>query len=164
MKWDLSVLYQGFDDPAIEKDFAKVKELNEQMKNLLENPGSVRETLEKYESMSEQRDMLGGKLGEFASLTMSTDATSEPAMLLMDRLMKFSVEESLVGSKFSRYVKNLTDEEFDQAIESSEELKKVEYALRHYARAAAEHLPARLVIRMIRVFEISHSCPPPFNI
>lgn len=141
MKWDLSVLYQGFDDPAIEKDFAKVVELNEQMKALLMQPLTARETLEKFESMSEESGMLGGKLGEFASLTMATDATNEPAMLLMDRLMKQSVEESLVGSAFSRYVKGLTDEEFEKAIAESDVLQKVAYSLRR-SRAAAEHLPA----------------------
>ncbi len=141
MKWDLSVLYQGFDDPAIETDFARVIALGEEMKTLLDAPGGVRETLEKYQRMNEESDLLGGKLGEFASLTMATDATNEPAMLLMDRLMKQSVEDSLVSSAFSRYVKSLGEEEFEQAIESSEELKKVAYALR-YARAAAEHLPA----------------------
>ena len=141
MKWDLSVLYQGFDDPAIEKDFEKVIALGAEMKALLSAPAGAKETLEKYHRMSEEGDLLGGKLGEFASLTLATDATNEPAMLLMDRLMKQSVEESLVFSAFSRYVKSLSDEEFDAAIESSEELKAVAYALRH-AREAAEHLPA----------------------
>jgi len=141
MKWDLSVLYQGFDDPVIEKDFAKAIELNAQMKALLDNPKDARETLEAFARMQEERDMLGGKLGEFASLTLATEATNEPAMLLMDRLMKESVEQSLVGSAFSRYVKNLTDEEFEKAIANSKMLTEVAYALR-YSREAAEHLPA----------------------
>lgn len=141
MKWDLSVLYQDFDDPAIEKDFAKAIELNDQMKALLENPGSAKETLEQYNRMSEERDMLGSKLGEFASLTLATEATNEQAMLLMDRLMKASVDQSLVGSAFSRYLKNLTNEEFEQAIAGSKMLTEIAYALR-YAREGAEHLPA----------------------
>ena len=141
MKWDLSVLYQGFDDPAIEKDFAKAIALNEQMKALLENPVNAKDTLEQYACMSEERDMLGSKLGEFASLTLATDATNELAMLLMDRLMKASVDQSLVGSAFSRYLKNLTGEEFEQAITGSEMLTEIAYALR-YAREGAEHLPA----------------------
>ena len=53
MKWDLSVLYQGFDDPAIEKDFEKAIELNHQMKALLDNPGTVCETLEAFTRMKE---------------------------------------------------------------------------------------------------------------
>lgn len=141
MKWDLSVLYQDFDDPQIEKDFAKVVKLNEQMKNLLDTPADAREMLAAFERMSEESGQLGGKLGEFAALTLATEATNEQAMLLMDRLMKQSVEESLVGSKYSRYLKNLSDEEFEAAIAGSEELRQVAYALRH-TRAAAEHLPA----------------------
>ena len=141
MKWDLSVLYQGFDDPAIETDFEKTIALNDQMKALLDNPGTVCETLEAFTRMKEERDMRGSKLGEFASLTMATDATNEPAMLLMDRLMQASVEESLVSSKFSRYVKSLSDEAFEKAIKSSDMLTEIQYALR-YAREAAEHLPA----------------------
>ena len=141
MKWDLSVLYQGFDDPAIETDFARAVELNGCMKELLSHPGSARETLEQFGRMSEERDLLGGKLGEFASLTLATDATNEQAMLLMDRLMKASVEESLVGSAFSRYVKSLDESEFENAIAQSEALQAVAYSLR-YSREAAEHLPA----------------------
>ena len=141
MKWDLSVLYNGFDDPAIEADFAKVIELNEQKKALLENAADVQKTLEAYMCMEEESSLYGYKLGEFASLTLATDATNEQAMLLMDRLMKQSVEESLVASAFSRYLKNLSNEAFEAAIAGSEQLQTVAYSLRH-DREAAEHLPA----------------------
>lgn len=141
MKWDLSVLYSGFDDPQIEKDFDAVVALGQKKKALLDAPAGARETLEQYVRMDEESSLLSGKLGEFASLTMATDATNEAAMLLMDRLMKQSVEESLVNSAFSRYLKNLNDADFAAALAGSEELQKVDYALR-YAREAAEHLPA----------------------
>jgi len=141
MKWDLSVLYSGFDDPQIERDFDTVVALGQKKKALLDAPAGACETLEQYVCMDEESSLLAGKLGEFASLTMATDATNEAAMLLMDRLMKQSVEESLVNSAFSRYLKNLADEEFNAALENSEVLKGVDYALR-YAREAAEHLPA----------------------
>jgi len=141
MKWDLSVLYQSFDDPAIEKDFARTVALCGEMKALLETPGETKETLEKYAAMSQEGSLLGGKMGEFASLTLATDATNERAMQLMDRLMKQSVEESLVASAFSRYLKNLTDEAFEAAIAGSKKLQEIDYSLR-YARQAAEHLPA----------------------
>ena len=141
MKWDLSVLYQNFDDPAIEKDFARVVELTGEMKELLAHPGETKETLEKYYLLCEECELLSGKLGEFASLTTATDATNEPAMVLMDRLMQQSVEESLVDSDFSRYLKSLSDEAFENAIAASEKLQAVDYSVR-YSRVAADHNPA----------------------
>lgn len=141
MKWDLSVLYNDFDDPRIESDFSRMQELTGQMKAALEGNDSALETLTRYERLSEESRMLSEKLGEFASLTLSTDATNAEAMKLMDRLMKQSVEESLVSSAFARYLKTLGSDALEAAIQESAELKQVAYALRS-ALKAAEHLPA----------------------
>ena len=34
--WDLSVLYSDFNDPQIEKDFSSLKEICENMKNMMQ--------------------------------------------------------------------------------------------------------------------------------
>ena len=48
MNWDLSVFYKGFDDPQIERDFARCDEITAEKQAVLKQGLSVRETLEKY--------------------------------------------------------------------------------------------------------------------
>lgn len=47
MNWDLSVFYKGFDDPQIERDFARCDEITVEKQAVLKQGLSVRETLEK---------------------------------------------------------------------------------------------------------------------
>lgn len=52
MNWDLSVFYKGFDDPQIERDFARCDEITVEKQAVLKQGLSVRETLEKYMALS----------------------------------------------------------------------------------------------------------------
>ena len=54
MNWDLSVFYKGFDDPQIERDFARCDEITAEKQAVLKQGLSVRETLEKYMALSEE--------------------------------------------------------------------------------------------------------------
>lgn len=141
MNWDLSVLYSGFDDPQIEKDFAACGELIEKMKARLDVPASARETLEECERLSEELRLRAGKLGEFASLTLAVEATNEDALRMMDRCMQQDVELSMAYSQLTRYRGSLSEAEFEGAIAQSEELQNVAFHLRNMRESAA-HLPA----------------------
>ena len=79
MNWDLSVFYKGFDDPQIERDFARCDEITVEKQAVLKQGLSVRETLEKYMALSEEREQTN-KYGEYASLSLSTDANNTAAM------------------------------------------------------------------------------------
>ena len=97
--WDLSVLYRGFDDPEIEKDFARLKECCGQMKAVF--AGDPLPALENAVDIMEEIYRLSSSLGSFAGLTLAADAACEPAQQLMDRLMVFSVQISLVSSEMT---------------------------------------------------------------
>ena len=140
MNWDLSVFYKGFDDPQIERDFARCDEITVEKQAVLKQGLSVRETLEKYMALSEEREQTN-KYGEYASLSLSTDANNTAAMQLMDRTMQQDVADRMAGAAFSRYLGSLSDEAFEQAIAESEQLQAVDFSLRQ-DRAAAKHLPA----------------------
>ena len=140
MNWDLSVFYKGFDDPQIERDFARCDEITVEKQAVLKQGLSVRETLEKYMALSEEREQTN-KYGEYASLSLSTDANNTAAMQLMDRAMQQDVADRMAGAAFSRYLGGLSDEAFEQAIAESEQLQAVDFSLRQ-DRAAAKHLPA----------------------
>ncbi len=137
--WDLTVLYKDFDDPKIEADFDRLKELCAQAQAELKREDlDARAMLETCVGQQEELSRLSSALGEFASLTLSTDAHHEKAQNLMDRLEIFSVQLELLSSALTRYiggVKNL-----DALIRESEQLWKVDFYLRRCKENAA-HLP-----------------------
>ena len=135
--WDLSVLYRGFDDPEIEKDFARLKECCGQMKAVF--AGDPLPALENAVDIMEEIYRLSDSLGSFAGLTLAADAACEPAQQLMDRLMVFSVQISLVSSEMTRYIGGLQD--LESLIAGSEKLRRVDFMLRR-SREEARHLMA----------------------
>ncbi|MBO4926000.1 MAG: M3 family oligoendopeptidase [Clostridia bacterium] len=135
--WDLSVLYRGFDDPEIEKDFARLKECCGKMKAVF--AGDPLRALENAVDVMEEIYRLSDSLGSFAGLTLAADAACEPAQQLMDRLMVFSVQISLVSSEMTRYIGGIKD--LESLIAGSEKLRRVDFMLRR-SREEARHLMA----------------------
>ena len=139
-RWDLSVFYQGFDDPRIESDLAELGRLAESMRAVLESGRGTAEVLEEYADMEEKLYCAAGKLGGFASLTLATEAANADAHRLMDRVMEQSVMLSMLGSAHSRYLGALSEEALEAAIGGSEKLRAIAFYLRRQ-REAALHLP-----------------------
>ncbi len=131
--WDLSVLYRDFDDPKIEEDFAALKEISENAKNMM--TGDPKTALENMTDAFEEISRLSSSLGSFANLTLATDATHKAAQQMMDRLMVFSVQLSLLSSAFTRYVGGI--ENLEEIIAGSEKLQKVAFSLRLEQKTAA---------------------------
>ena len=139
--WDLSVFYNGFDDPRIEGDFARIDALIPQMKELLAGGGDAVTVLTQYADLDEELETLFDKLSSFASLTLATEASNASAMQLMDRVMQLSVSAELLGSAFSRYLGAMSAEALETAIASSDKLQAIAFYLRR-SRDAARHNPA----------------------
>ena len=137
--WDLTVLYKDFNDPKIEQDFNQLKALCEEAKQQMARTDlSQREMLEACVARSEEIERLISGLGEFASLTLATDANNEQAQMLMDKLEMFSVQLELLNSEFVRYIGGVDD--LEKLIAESEALQKVDFFLRRSKEQAA-HLP-----------------------
>ena len=127
--WDLTVLYKDFNDPKIEQDFNQLKALCEEAKQQMSRTDlSQREMLEACVARSEEIERLISGLGEFASLTLATDANNEQAQMLMDKLEMFSVQLELLNSEFVRYIGGVDD--LEKLIAESEALQKVDFFLR----------------------------------
>lgn len=133
--WDLSVLYKSFDDPQIEKDFAALQALCENAKCLMGEDKKA--SLEKMVDTFEEIMRLANTLSSFAGFTLATEAQNEQAQQLMDRLMVFSVQLSLLTSLFTRYIGGI--ENLEEIIQSSEKLQGVAFFLRH-EKESARHL------------------------
>ena len=119
--WDLSVLYRDFSDENIQQDFQALKTLTEETASLLH--GDAKEALEKCADAFEEISRLSGKLFNFASLVLSCDAENEEAQMLMDQLMRFSVQISLLNSAYVRFLGKI--ENLEEIIASSEKLQKI---------------------------------------
>lgn len=118
--WDLSDLYNGIKDPQIEKDLKKYK------KNALELRQKYRGKLEKLSpdefaaalKLLEKNSILGGRLGGFAYLNMSTQMKNADAMMFYQNISEkltdyakptvfFSLElNKLPESKIREWLKN----------------------------------------------------------
>ena len=85
--WDLSDLYKGLDDPQIEKDLSRYKKnalaLQKKYKGKLEKL-SAEEFLSALKLL-EKNSVLGGRLGGFAYLNMSTQMKNPEAMIFYQR-------------------------------------------------------------------------------
>ena len=137
--WDLTVLYKDFDDPKIEQDFNQLKALCETAKEQMARTDlSQREMLETCVAQSEEISRLMSGLGEFASLTLATEAQNEQAQQLMDQLEMFSVQLDLLNSDLVRFIGGVED--LEKLISESEALQKVAFYLRRSKESAA-HLP-----------------------
>ena len=134
--WDLTVLYQDFNDPHIEADFDQLKKRCEEAQGMLQ--GDPLTVLETATDNSEEIARLFSGLIEFASLTLAADANNEQAQNLMDRLEVFSVQLELLSSALVRYIGGLDD--LESLIAQSEKLQKVDFYLRKSKEDAA-HLP-----------------------
>jgi len=133
--WDLTVLYRDLDDPGIKEDFEKLKALCEKAEGLFQ--GDAKQALENACDAMEEIHRLTSSLGSYASLTLAADATNERAQQLMDQIMVFSVQLSLLSSALVRYIGQIDD--LEAIIASSEKLRKVDFFLRR-SKEEAKHL------------------------
>ena len=139
--WDLSIFYQSFDDPAIAADLQRLGALAGEMQQILAGDADAVALLEAYAEKEEELEIVAGKLGGYANLVLATDASNAPARQLMDQVMQQSVQLSLLSSAHSRYLGEMSQEAFDQAVASSEKLSAIAFYLRRQ-REDALHLPA----------------------
>ena len=87
--WNLSVIYDGFQDPAYEQDLAKLKELAAAYADCTAKLGSTAplEGLKACISLEEEITLLANKLAEYAMLRQSADARDAQAGSQIGRVM-----------------------------------------------------------------------------
>lgn len=131
--WDLSPLYRDFDDPQITLDIERLKALVEETEGCLcgDETTALEAVCDAFESISTTI----GKLYNFSSLTLATDAENSKAQMLQDQLMLFSVRISLLNSAYIRYLGHIED--LPSIIAKSEKLQSVSFSLLRDRRAAA---------------------------
>ena len=147
--WDLSVFYQGFDDPALRQDIEELPHLLEKGHRLLsqENEPSA-----KLAALIEVLEQVANRLSKtfgYCQLTLSTDAENPTAFRYLDELTTLSVDVEILQSAFARYVGTVTD--LPAMICGHEVLEKNAFILEEYAELCAHMLPPSLEKWMLRM-------------
>ncbi|MFC1959618.1 M3 family oligoendopeptidase [Chloroflexota bacterium] len=100
IKWDLSALYNGVDDPQIEKDIETTNASAETFATTYRGKLTTFDNEELYEAIHEYEQLLEGvyKIGAFAQLIWSTDTANPQYGMLMQKVMEWSaqLEQTLV--------------------------------------------------------------------
>ena len=147
--WDLSVFYQGFDDPALRSDIDAIRSAAEGMEALLSQDRPEADRLEAMvASLEDLTNRLSRAFG-YAELTLAADTENEGALRLMDELSALMVEVQLCQSRCVRHMGSVSD--LDHLMESREALRQNGFILREMARQSAHMLPAEMEKWMLRM-------------
>ena len=118
VRWDLSDLYQGLDDPALDRDVERFMELAEQFGK--RHRGNLESTL--GESLEDQAVLrqLGDKLMVYLMLRRSTDATNaEIERRIAQAQERFSRAYADHINFFEHELVEIADDEYEKALAAS---------------------------------------------
>lgn len=140
--WDLSYLYQGFDDPAFFADLARYPKEIAALRDLLNSDLAPLDKLEQLMDAQEALSALADRLFSFCGLTQAVDASNAEAMKYADMLDVIANESAMVSSAITRYIGQLPN--LEELIASSEKLQRVAFALRETAEDVKHTLPPEI--------------------
>ena len=104
-KWDLSFLYESFEDEAFLRDMAALPGAIRAQRDILEDKSlDDLARLEQLVRSGESLSALADRLGSFIFLTQAVDAENERANLYGDKLSLLMNDARLVDSDITRYV------------------------------------------------------------
>ncbi len=140
-RWDLSYLYQGFEDEAFRRDLASLTQDVEKLQALLADESvPPQDRLEQYLEGDEKLSAKVDALANFVQCTLAVDATNAAACAADDQLMTAFTSLELLSSALTRYVAGLDD--LEAMIAASPKLQSVAFALRELKDDAKHLLPS----------------------
>ena len=149
MNWDLTKLYNGFDDPAFLKDMDALRSgadaLLEDVKGMEVTVPALEATIRAYAEL----DALAIKTMSFAQLTLAADANCEPAMAAYARLLPVMNRMEEITSAFSAHLGACDD--LEDLIAASELLTAHAFLLRKARRNAAHVIDPALEPTVLRM-------------
>ena len=149
MNWDLTKLYNGFDDPAFLKDMDALRSgadaLLEDVKGMDVTVPALEATIRAYAEL----DALAIKTMSFAQLTLAADANCEPAMAAYARLLPVMNRMEEITSAFSAHLGACDD--LENLIDASELLTAHAFLLRKARRNAAHVIDPALEPTVLRM-------------
>ncbi len=152
--WDLSFLYQSFDDPKFQHDLTALPGSIDALTKLLEGDMPDVERLTKLIDAQEQLSADVSRLGSYIYLTLAADAENVAAMQYAGKLDLISNQLSLANSAVMRYVGGIAD--LDAVIASCDELKPFTFIL-HEMQQQCQHLIPEAIEPWILDMQLSGS-------
>lgn len=147
--WDLSLLYGGFDDPALRADLDAILPAVRDFDALLAGSLPDAEKLDAAVQASERLYTLLERVTLFVSLTLEADNTHAQAMRCMDELSRKMVDVNMAMSAFARYAATVPD--LDAKIAASPILSANAFYVRELVRGARHTLPADMEKWVLRL-------------
>ncbi len=149
MTWDLSKLYNGFDDAAFLKDMDALREgadaLLDEVRGMEVTVPALEEMIRAYSGL----DALAVKTMSFAQLTLAADANCEPAMAAYARLLPVMNRLEEISSAFSAHMGAC--ENLEELIAASPLLMEHAFLLRRAKRNAAHVIDPALEPTVLRM-------------
>ncbi|MBQ7332929.1 MAG: M3 family oligoendopeptidase [Clostridia bacterium] len=133
-RWNLDILYGGFDDAAFKSDIEKLSGAIAEFSSLAKNAESTpsRELLLAYVESNMKISELANKLIIFSNLRYSANTADTVAASNLGRLMGMLSETAAPSAKLSKLISSF--ENLEELIESSELLSEHAYLLRNIKR------------------------------
>ena len=134
--WNLSVIYQGFEDPAYEQDLNRLKE---QAAAYAAFTGALAdkaplEALKTCITLDEEITLLANKLAEYAMLRQSADARDAQAGSQIGRIMAVISSLAAPQAAFKDWASKLPN--LMELVESDELLKEYTFLFRNIAKSS----------------------------
>ena len=147
--WDLSVLYKGFDDPALRADILSLPALTAEGQALLKTDLPPAEKLVRLVTHMET---LSNKLSRaflFCQLTLAVEAENREAFRTLEELSALSVDAQVFRSACTRYIGGV--EGLEALIAGHETLRQNAFVLREAQQEAKHMLPESMEKWMLRM-------------
>ena len=133
-KWDLSVIYKGYEDPQYAADQKALEEAMTGLQKLLDEKHGP-EKLHDVTAALEEVLSLASKIGSITHLTLATDVRNTDALRENGRFMKTQMRISALRSAVTAYVGSIED--LPERIAADPYLAARAYALRRMRETCA---------------------------
>ena len=147
--WDLTVLYNGFEDPALRADICAFKELLDGVDALLGKDESQVQKLENIVAFEEELTKLVNSTFGFVQLTLEADNSNAEALRYLDELSLLMVDVKLASNRLARFIGGT--QELESLIEKSEKLKANAFILREAAEMMQHMVPEDMEKWLLRM-------------
>ena len=126
MKWDLSVLYSGYDDPKYNKDYEKALELIEKNKCEQLDVENPIKSIEEHLALEIELNSVVSELFSYSNLRVSTNVNDYEALAQMGKIRLALQETVSADVNFTKFLKDL---DLDDLALKSEIIKEHLYRL-----------------------------------
>lgn len=129
-RWDLSILYNGFDDPALTADVDRLSGAVKEIGQLAAIAGAIphKDLLHRYIDVEERVGNLAEKLFGYANLVYATDTSDMQATALMGRLRAMLSDIAAPETAIKQAISGMED--LETQIEGDAALKDYAFFLR----------------------------------